>query len=210
EQGERSFTFHRHQSADVLFTTEQVDSAWFANQPILHFCSNTLTTTDIANCTSYIVAQARAKQAMVSFDVNLRHNLWPDNQIDISLVNQLVHQADIVKFSRDELEFLAGADPEQYLQDCLAAHCQLLVITDGANPIRFLTRAAQGNIHPPVVKAVDTTAGGDAFIGGLLFGLSQQADIQSVCQDSQQLATLLHFAAACGAHTVTQPGAFTA
>ena len=164
----------------------------------------------IANCTAYIVQQATDKQAIVSFDVNLRHNLWPNNLIDKALVNGLVQQADIVKFSQDELAFLAGADPEQYLQDCLAANCKLLVITDGPKPIRFLTRTQQGEIPPPVVKAVDTTAGGDAFIGGLLFGLSQQADIQQTLADITQLSSLLRFAAACGAHTVTQPGAFTA
>jgi fructokinase len=210
EHGERSFTFHRHESADVLFSAEQVDAKWFEDQPLLHFCSNTLTTADIAKCTAYIVQQARNKQAIVSFDVNLRHNLWPDNLIDKALVNGLVQQADIVKFSQDELAFLAGADPEKYLQDCLAANCKLLVITDGAKPIRFLTRTQQGEITPPVVKAVDTTAGGDAFIGGLLFGLSQQADIPQTLADIPQLKSLLRFAAACGAHTVTQAGAFTA
>ncbi|MFT4929134.1 MAG: mannose/cellobiose epimerase-like protein (N-acyl-D-glucosamine 2-epimerase family)/sugar [Phenylobacterium sp.] len=210
QDGDRSFSFYRHNSADVMFKKKQVDSAWFKGKPIFHFCSNTLTTDDIAECTEYAVAQAQHHQAIISFDVNLRHNLWADNAADINRVNHLVYQAHVVKFSAEELEFLAQGDTSNYIKHALAQGCRLLVVTDGANDICWYTQASSGTIVPPKVKVVDTTAGGDAFIGGLLYGLSHFDDVFAAINDQDMLCILLQNAAACGAHTVTQPGAFPA
>ena len=101
ETGDRSFSFYRDQSADVLFAPEQIGADWFAAKPILHFCSNTLTDDFIAHTTSQLVKQAKAAGCLVSFDVNLRHNLWQEGTANRERINALVWQADIVKFSRD-------------------------------------------------------------------------------------------------------------
>ena len=136
--------------------------------------------------------------------------LWASGQADRSLVNQLVTQADLVKFSRDELEYLAQGQTEAYIQHCLAQGCQLLLVTDGAKTIEYFTQTSSGLITPPKVQAVDTTAGGDAFIGGFLYALSGQSDLAGLFHQQKTLEQLLHFAAHCGAYAVTQPGAFTA
>ncbi len=83
-------------------------------------------------------------------------------------------------------------------------------MTDGSRPIEYFTKTCTGRITPPQVQAVDTTAGGDAFIGGFLYALSSQSDLAALCNQPQKLEQLLHFAAVCGAYAVTQPGAFTA
>jgi len=222
ETGDRSFSFYRDQSADVLFAPEQIGAGWFDSKPILHFCSNTLTDDFIAHTTTQLVKQAKAAECLVSFDVNLRHNLWPKQPSALTpqacreRVNQLVWQADIVKFSRDELQYLCDGFESQavYLQHCLDAGCQLLLVTDGAGAIEYYRAgSAVAKVIPPKVQVVDTTAGGDAFIGGLLFSLSciPAATLPEV---SLPQGALLHacieFATACGAVTVTRPGAFPA
>lgn len=213
DSGDRSFTFYRHETADVLLTPAQISADWF-NAGIVHLCSNTLTTAAIAACSEALVQQARRAGLLVSFDVNLRHNLWPHGQADRQVVNQLVKQADIVKFSRDELEYLAGGDCDGYIRQCLAAGCRLLLVTDGGKTIEYF-RASGANLQtaslqPPKVAVVDTTAGGDAFIGGVLFGLSLLGDFAALLADDSALAQLLTFASFCGAHAVTLPGAFPA
>lgn len=207
--GDRRFSFHRDDSADVIFQQGQVLQTWFADQPIIHICSNTLTSKQIANCTRYIIEQTHQHQATVSFDVNLRHNLWATGKADIPLVNELVWQSDIVKFSKDELDYLSENRQKAYLQYCLTRQCQLIVITDGAYRIEYFTKTDCGGISPTTVKAVDTTAGGDAFVGGLLYALSHQP-LKQVLSSLTDLSAILHFAAACGAHAVTQQGAFPA
>lgn len=210
DKGERSFSFHRHQTADVILRADQVSDLWFSGDTILHFCSNTLTTADIAGCTDAVVSKAKAAGNLISFDVNLRHNLWASAQADRGLVNQLVTQADLLKFSRDELEYLARGQTEAYIQRNLAAGCQLILVTDGAKAIEYFSQTSTGFITPPQVQAVDTTAGGDAFIGGFLYALSGLTDLAGFFRQTKMLEQTLHFAAHCGAYAVTRPGAFTA
>jgi fructokinase len=207
ETGDRSFSFYRENTADLLFGEHQVDENRFNNKPLFHFCSNTLTTNEIAKCTEYLVSRAQHHKALISFDVNLRHNLWQDNHADIDKVNTLVHRAHMVKFSREEIECLSRGDVDGYISDCLIQACQLLIVTNGEHDIEFHTQAGKGTIQPLTVTVVDTTAGGDAFIGGLLYSLSHFDQPFDAIIDHQIVARLIAWAAACGAHAVTKPGA---
>jgi len=208
--GDRSFAFHRHQTADVLFNVEQVEDSWFEPQVIFHFCSNTLTDNHIANTTDFAVQKAKHHQALISFDVNLRHNLWPQGQADIALVNQFVFNADVIKFSRDELEYLALGNVTSYIAKCIKKGVSLLVITDGENDIEYFTVQGKQLISAPKVQAIDTTAGGDAFSGALLFALSQFPQAKLALNSMSILGELIRFAAHCGAYTVGKLGAFPA
>lgn len=208
--GDRSFSFHRHQTADVLFNENQIDDAWFADQPIFHFCSNTLTESDIADTTKVAVKKAKVAQCLISFDVNLRHNLWASGHADKALVNELVFAADVIKFSRDELEYLAGEDNASYIKECFSKGVSLVVITDGEHDIEYYTAEGKKSFTVPRVTAVDTTAGGDSFSGSLLFALSHFSRPKEALHSLDSLAKLITFASHCGAHTVAKPGAFPA
>jgi fructokinase len=214
ETGERSFSFYRDQSADVLFNKKQALQLWLeigevSKGAVFHFCSNTLTTPDISDTTLFYVQQAKKNDALVSFDVNLRHNLWSSNIADLSLVNELVNQADIIKFSFDELDYLSQGLHQSFIQECLAHQASLVLVTDGGNNITYYTLYYSGVISPPQVTVVDTTAGGDGFIGGFLFGLSQH-DFTELLGEEEILKQLLNFSAACGAYAVSKQGAFPA
>lgn len=208
-KGERSFSFYRDQSADLLYRREFINPALFNGASLLHFCSNTLTEPAIAGVTAELLKQARSLGLWLSFDVNLRHNLWASGLADRAVVNDFVAKAQLLKFSHDELAYLTD-DSERYIRQLLAAEAQLVVITHDDKPVRYFSRYAQGNLAVPQVTPIDTTAGGDAFIGGLLYQLSQQRDLAAFCINRDAIHAALAFAARCGAHAVTRPGAFPA
>lgn len=210
KDGERSFSFYRDKTADVLFERAQVSRRWFNPNSLFHFCSNTLTASKIARTTAYAVEQARDANTLVSFDVNLRHNLWPKGFADADLVNRLVSRAHLVKFSKDELEYLCTGEPDIYIHRCLRQGCRLLVVTDGGGDIRFYGQNFFGSITPPKVEVIDTTAGGDGFIGGLLYALSRFDSPMQALINKALMKELIQWASACGAHAVTQHGAFPA
>ncbi len=210
EDGERSFAFRRDNTADVIIAKEQVAASWFENEPIFHFCSNTLTDDSIADVTRYAVAEARRNKAVISFDVNLRHNLWPTGQADAGLVNELVHSADVVKFSREEIDYLSQGDLQTYLGQCFANGLVAALITDGARDMSIYTATSDATVRPPSVEVVDTTGGGDAFIGAVLYGLSQQSDPLEYLGDTAKLERLVASAGQCGAWAVARRGAFPA
>ena len=214
QYGERTFSFYRNNSADMLFSSDQVSQQWFATPSIFHFCSNTLTEAAIAKSTEFAVNQAIKANAIISFDVNLRHNLWPTQQADIDTVNKLICSAHVIKFSRDEFEYLANTDAngstDDYLAFCFNSNCQLVIITDGAKPIQVHSRQGAFQVQPPAITAIDTTAGGDGFIGGFLYGLSKFNNLNLLVDNTSTLTSVIKFAAQCGAIAVSKSGAFPA
>lgn len=201
DTGDRSFEFLRHQSADILMTEQDLPDSAFADAGLFHFCSNTLTDANIAATTEAAIARARAAGAAISFDVNLRHNLWPDHSVDADVIQRFLKLADIVKVSREEADWIEqnGFALPEWLSTVKAVW-----ITDGGGAIRILTRNGEQTVEPPKVQVVDTTAGGDAFTGGLLQALNGR-DLEALSLD--ELAAATRFAAACGGVAVSRAGA---
>ncbi|KGE77045.1 carbohydrate kinase family protein [Halomonas salina] len=210
-EGERTFDFYRPPAADLLYRLEHLPAGVFAEPAILHLCSNSLTDPAIAETTLAMAEMAARADCLVSVDANLRHNLWADGRADSALVTRLLDSADLLKLSREEVDDLRGDHPEDdWLAERLAAGVKLAVITDGGGDVRALGAGLSLAVTPPAVQAVDTTAGGDAFIGGLLAGLSEQGFAEGWHQDAQRLESALAFACRCGAHAVTRPGSYVA
>lgn len=210
DQGERSFEFFRTNTADLLLSPLDVKDRWFIDTDIFHFCSNTLTDTAIAETTRVAITKARHQGCLVSFDVNLRHNLWPNGQADIKAVTDCFSQVDLIKVSKDELDYLEPAGEKAFVQAAIAQGVKTVLITDGGNTIKVLAKGVYSEITPPKTTVVDTTAAGDAFTGGFLFALSEQSDIRKTLGDQEKLEELVLFASKCGAFTVARQGAFTA
>ncbi len=84
----------------------------------------------------------------------------------LPLVDVLVMSAAV---SRTKAPDIAPLDLAAALGE--SGHCDVIV-TDGAEPVRILKKSGGRHaVHPPQVKALDTTGGGDIFKSGLLYGL---------------------------------------
>ena len=171
--GERSFSFYRPPAADLLFRDSDFQAACFDSAQCFHVCSNSLTEAAIAEATFAGMDRARGG-AVVSLDLNLRPALWPANEDPTPRLWQALERADLVKLSREELDYLAaplGADGEAaVLRRLLAARARWVIVTDGAATLHWYTRDNHGTITSFRVATVDTTAAGDAFVGGVLVG----------------------------------------
>jgi fructokinase len=75
--GERSFVFFRHPSADMLWRPEDVNEAYVANTRIFHYGSISLIGEPSRSATLLAVECARRAGALISYDPNLRLALWP-------------------------------------------------------------------------------------------------------------------------------------
>ncbi len=216
--GERSFSFYRPPAADLLFRSEHFNEACFEQTACFHVCSNSLTEPAIAEATFTGMDRARAAGAVVSLDLNLRPALWPADVDPTPRLWQALERAELVKLSREELDYLAqplGDDGEvQVLRRLLGARTRWLIVTDGAGMLRWYTRQASGEVPSFQVDAVDTTAAGDAFVGGVLVGLGERGGagegFAAFCENPQAITETLRFAAAVGALAVTRKGAFAA
>lgn len=219
--GERSFSFYRPPAADLLFRAEHFHPACFDRVGVFHVCSNSLTDEAVAEATLHGMARAREAGAVVSLDLNLRPALWPHGVDPSPRLWQALERADLVKLSREEFEYLArplggGANGEaEVLSRLFAAQAQCVVVTDGAAPVRWFTQESKGQVTGFRVDTLDTTAAGDAFVGGLLVRLGERngdgrRGFAGFCRDRAAIEDAIRFGAAVGALAVTRKGAFAA
>ncbi|GAB2535039.1 carbohydrate kinase [Rhodanobacter koreensis] len=212
--GERSFSFYRENTADLLFRPSDFRADTFRDVAVFHVCSNSMTDPALAAATREGMQRAHATGALVSFDLNLRPALWPAGPDPQPLLWPALHLADVVKLSAEEFAWLA-VDGEQAALDRLwLGRTRLVVVTDGSKPLRWFHPDADGELPCYPVDVVDSTAAGDAFVGGLLCCLAELAAgpdrIDQLVTKLPRLHAMLRFAAACGALTVTRQGSFAA
>jgi len=216
DDGERSFSFSRPPAADLVFGDEHFRPAMFEQASAFHACSNSLTEPAIAEATYAGLRRARAAGAVASVDLNLRQVLWAPDIDPTPWLWRLLEEAVLVKLARNELDYLAAplGGEDAVFERLFAGHARLVLVTDGAADMHWRTRDACGSVTVFKVRAIDTTAAGDAFVGGLLFRLAEQgidvAGFNAFVADPEAIRDAMRFGAACGALAVTRHGAFAA
>jgi fructokinase len=199
---EREFLFYGDPSAG--FCPEDVDFDAISRAKLVHFGSIGLITDDSRVATLQAVDAARGAGRHVSFDANLRLDLWPTPDSAREAIREGIDRATIVKLSDDELDFLTGSkDPVTGARTLLHAGLTLMVVTHGRYGCTFVTRDTDGKVPSFTVDPVDTTGAGDAFMAGLLTGLLEHPNVPLT---SELLHGLCRFANAAGALATTQRG----
>ncbi|MGY4676550.1 aminoimidazole riboside kinase [Pasteurella sp. P03HT] len=205
-QGERSFTFMVNPSADQFL--EFSDLPTFHPHDWLHCCSIALINSPSRQTTLEAIKRIKAQGGFFSFDPNLRESLWRDQTEMKSVVNQVIAQADVLKFSEEELLLLTESNHlDQAIQKLTSSYPEkLIIVTRGkAGAIYYLRGESQGVASRPL-QPVDTTGAGDAFVSGLLAGLSQVKN----WKNPTALTPIIRQANACGALATTAKGAMSA
>ncbi len=200
--GERSFMFYRHPSADMLMRPEDVALDVLKGKKIFHFGSITLIGEPSRSATLKAAEAARKDGLMISYDPNLRLALWPSADAARNGMLAGLDYATVVKVSEEEVEFLTGShDVSSLWRDSI----QLIAVTQGADGAIIHSRDGKQHVQGFNVRAVDTTGAGDGFVAGLLVGLLEHKDNYLT-----QLEPIVRFANAVGALTTTQLGAIPA
>ena len=144
-----------------------------------------------------LLEAARSHGATVSFDPNLRLNLWPDRDEMREIVNSVAAQATIVLPGLGEGELLTGhSDPAAIADFYLEAGAEQVVLKLGAEGAQAWDGAQTVRSRPYRVTPVDTVGAGDGFAAGYL----------DACLTGQKLQDCADQAAAVGALVTTRRG----
>jgi fructokinase len=145
---------------------------------------------------------------LISYDPNLRLNLWPSAEAARQGMLTGWEFAQVAKVSAEELTFLSGEDDfDAGVDELWHDRLCLLVITEGRDGCRYATAEARGRVPGYAVQTIDTTGAGDGFVAGLLAGLLEH---ERAWEDIPRLEDVLRFANAVGALTTTRRGAIPA
>ncbi|OQD48197.1 aminoimidazole riboside kinase [Enterobacter cancerogenus] len=200
DHGERSFTFMVRPSADLFL--ESGDLPTFRAGEWLHVCSIALSAEPSRSATFQAMDAIRKAGGYVSFDPNIRPDLWPDENALRRCLEQALQSADVVKLSVEELAFLTGDADVQAGLNTLMQRCpaRQVLVTQGKEGVIAWHEGTVKHYPATPVKCVDTTGAGDAFVAGLLYGLAA----------GQELVPAIALAQRCGALATTAKGAMTA
>ena len=163
--GDRSFAFARKPGADTQLRWDEIDPAMLDETHVFHFGSLSCTDEPARSATQSAVAYARAHGKLVTYDPNYRPPLWKMEQEAKEQILWGLRQADLVKISDEEVQFLWGCSPEQGAERVLALGAKLVMVTLGPKGCFLKNAQAEYRCGCPQVRTVDTTGAGDIFGG---------------------------------------------
>lgn len=170
--GERDFAFYRRDTADYHIELSAVDFDAFTDLKIVHLGSLMLSEAEGRELAAEVAERTKKVGALLSFDVNLRKDIYKNFDEALSAYRPFVEAADIVKFSEDELHEFTGISDTACAVRALNKENALVVVTLGKRGCAYYCKGIGGEIPPaPAEKIVDTTGAGDAFFGALLAGI---------------------------------------
>ena len=205
--GDRSFSFARKPGADTRLSFEEINLALVEEAKVFHFGTLSLTDEPARTATYRTVAYAKEHGKLITFDPNLRKPLWENLEEAKRQMLWGMEQADVVKISDEEVEFLFGLGVQEgakYILDTFGV--KLVFVTCGADGCFFMNAVASG--HMPSlsgIHVVDTTGAGDIFGGSAVFGLLQTGKAPDVLTE-EELRKIVGFACAAAGLSTTKSG----
>ena len=174
---------------------------------VFHFGTLSLTDEPARTATYQAVAYAKSHGKLITYDPNLRKSLW--HSLDTAREQMLwgLSQADVVKISDEELEFVCGMGPEEGARHILETYgVRLIFVTCGASGCYFKTAHACGMVPALAgVKVIDTTGAGDVFGGSAVWKLLQ-AGKQPEDLTEAELRDIVSFACTAAGLSTTRLG----
>jgi fructokinase len=210
---ERDFLFYWEDTADFHIRPAHVPARLVRDSRILHFGSISLIHPPMRNVTlAAAEAARRSPGVLVSCDPNLRLNLWRSPAAARRGIFEAIRQADVVKVSGEELEFLTGSQSLERGLALLGRRTDAAVlVTFGRKGAAFRWGGAAGRVPGFKVDAVDSTGAGDGFVAGFLSCLLRsREDLSGLAPDVEELKEWVRYANAVGALSTTRRGAIPA
>jgi 2-dehydro-3-deoxygluconokinase len=142
-----------------------------------------------------LIRRARERGVTVAIDVNHRALLW-DAATAARVLRPIVAVADIVICAARDADALFGAggtsvERAEILHATTAQNAQLVVVTDGERGAAAVSRDETWSVEAMPTRVVDRFGAGDAFVAGLLWGLTGDRSIADSLAAGAALAAMV-------------------
>ena len=207
ETGNREFAFARKPGADTRLSFEEINLSLIDEARVFHFGTLSLTDEPARSATCRAVAYAKEKGKLVTYDPNLRKPLWRDLEEAKRQLLWGLGQADVVKISDEEVEFLFGLGVEEGAKHILDNYgVKLVFVTCGPDGCFFRNRKASGHVPSLAgIRVVDTTGAGDIFGGSAVWKLLQLGKAPEALT-GEELTEVVTFACTAAGLSTTKHG----
>lgn len=207
EHGDREFAFSRKPGADTCLAFDEIDLSLVDEAKVFHFGTLSLTDEPARSATYKVVEYAKSKGKLITYDPNLRKPLWKDLSEAKEQLLWGLSQADVVKISDEEVEFLFGLGAEAGAAYILENYdVKLVFVTCGAEGCFFKNKQAEGMV-PSLsgLEVIDTTGAGDIFGGSAVWKMLQYG-IEPDKLEEGDLLDIVSFACTSAGLSTTKAG----
>ena len=172
KDGERDFRFNRDGGADYQLSLDDIDFSLIKKGDIIHIGSLLLSYERGAKFYKDLVKKIRTlNDVKISFDINFRSDIFSSIETAKKVFIDALKEADILKFSIDELYLLSEEKSLEKALEKLVNDTQIAVITLGSEGSILYKDRRIHKIASIPVKSIDTTGAGDAFYSYFLASL---------------------------------------
>ena len=162
-----SVVYDRAASAMARATAEDFDWSSIADTRFFHVSGITLALSPSCRAVArHAMQEARANGATVTFDVNYRQKLW-DRKAAAEAVREMATLIDVLVCTREDARDLFGSEEAPDLG------VKTTVLTLGAEGALASSDGRRVERRGHRVENVDRVGAGDAFMAGLIWGLSE-------------------------------------
>jgi fructokinase len=145
---------------------------------------------------------------LLMVDPNCRPSIIRDPDGFRVRIGRVLARADVVKVSVDDLAFLVpGELADESARWVAALGPRVVLITDGARPVRAWIDGAVREVEAPAVTVVDTVGAGDTFGGAFLACLLAGGGGREAVADPAAVLRAVRFAVRASAMVCERPGA---
>ena len=174
--GDPKIFYFRKGSAASTLSKEDVDRMDFSGYGFVHLTGIFPALSESTKEASfYLIKKAREHGLTVSFDPNLRPQLWLDTETMVQTLNEFAALSDYVLPGEAEGELLCGdRDPRKIGRFYLERGAKAVVTKMGRRGAYLMTEQDQELVPGfSIEKVVDTVGAGDGFAAGILSALME-------------------------------------
>lgn len=192
-EGDPDIFYFRKNSAASTLSAQDVDKLDFSEYSNLHLTGILPALSESTTQASFhLIEKARQYGLTISFDPNLRPQLWSSQVVMRETINKLASLADIVLPGTNEGKILMGSSDPSTINKFYRENGAKTVITKcGSNGAYATTEQAEFMVPGfKVEKIVDTVGAGDGFAAGTITALMEGLPLEKAIERGNAIGAI--------------------
>jgi fructokinase len=207
EGGSATYRFYVEGTSAPAVAAEALAAGLPASSRAVHVGTLGLVLEPMATTLEALVAELPGN-VLLMVDPNCRPSIIRDPDGFRMRIARVLARADVVKVSIEDLAFLMpGYAADELVRRVVALGPRVVLITDGAGPVRAWIDGAVCEVEARAVTVVDTVGAGDTFGGAFLACLLAGGGGREAIEDPAAVLRAVRFAVRASAMVCERPGA---
>lgn len=189
--------YFRKNSAASKISADSIKNISFKDVDVLHITGVFIAlSNNTYKASQYLIKKAKKENTLITFDPNIRKELWDSKERMIERINKVAQEADYVLPGLIEGNILTGLSDVQKISDYyLERGVKGVIIKDGSKDIyaKWIENNKLNEETVPSFKlrrVIDTVGAGDGFAVGVISGLMENLPMLKILERASAIGAI--------------------